>query len=184
MKLYLQILLLLFLVSCTANKNKAEAELDSTLTTMLKIDKTQLQIITPHIEIKEKKNGKYLKRPTERIKLIDVTVQTIQSMFPNAPYVEVPFMLKDSHTINKVLERGVSYKKEKAPKEVLTIGKRYNILIYANNYFGDLERGVINLFLVDNQKETIQLLNHYKYKHSPLETEKYKRKILKVLRSL
>jgi hypothetical protein len=184
MKLYLQAFLLLFLVSCTANKNVTKAELNSNLTETLKIDKTQLQVITPHIEIKEKKNDKYLKRPAERTKLTDVTVQTIQSMFPNAPYVEVPFMFKDSRTINKVLERGVSYKKEKAPKEVLTTGKRYSILIYANNYFGDLERGVINLFLVDNQKETLQLLNHYKYKHSPLETEKYKQNILKVLRSL
>lgn len=184
MKLYLQILLLVCLVSCSSNKNRVEAELNSNLTHTLKIDKTQLQIITPNIDIKEKKNGTYLKRPSERIKLRTLTLQTIQSMFPNAPSVEVLFMYKDSYTINKVLEREVSYEKRKAPKEVLTTGKRYSILVSTNNYFGDSERGVINLFLIDNQKETLQLLNHYEYKHSPLQTEKYKRKILKVLASL
>ncbi|WP_160131309.1 hypothetical protein [Kordia antarctica] len=182
MKLHIQLLLLLSLVGCSSTKNVTEVDLN--FTNNLKIDKNDLQIITPHIEIKEKRNGKFLATPVERKKLRNVILQTTKSMFPNAPYVEVMFMYRDAYTINLVLEREVSYKKRKAPKEVLTTGKRYSILISTNNYFGELERGVINLFLIDNEKETLQLLKHYQYKHSPLQTEKFKRKILKVLQKL
>ncbi|MCH2195408.1 hypothetical protein [Kordia sp.] len=182
MKILLKLLFVICLVSCVSTKN--DIVVNPSLTKNLKIAKSDLQIITPDIELSEKKNSKFLKHPAKREELRKLVLQTIQSKFPDAPYVEVPFLYKGSYTINSVLETELNYKTKKAPAEILTTGKRYSILISTNCYFGDVERGVINLVLIDNQKKTRKTLEHYRYKHSPLETEKFKRKILKVLDQL
>ncbi len=184
MKSYLQFLFLICLISCATNQKMAEAELDPNFTKTLKIDKTQLQIITPKTELSEKKNGKFFKHPMKREELRNVMLETTKSIFPSLPYVEVPFMYQDAYTINKALEIELTFKKIKAPEEILTKGKRYSILVCTNGYFGDIERGVIYVVLIDNKLKTRQILEHFEYKHSPLQTEKFKRKILKVLESL
>ncbi|MGH1383845.1 hypothetical protein [Kordia sp.] len=181
-KTTIKLLLVLCLVSCATTKN--EVVEDPNLTKNLKIDKNDLQIITPNIELSEKKNGKFLKHPAKREELRKLVLQAIRIKFPDMPFVEVPFLYKGSYTINKALETELNFKKKKAPEEILTEGKRYSIYISTNGYFGDLERGVINLVLIDNKKKTRKTLEHYRYKHSPLETEKFKRKILKVLDKL
>lgn len=181
-KTTIKLLLVLCFVSCATTKN--EVAENPNFTKNLKIDKNNIQIITPNIELSEKKNGKFLKHPAKREELRKLVLQVIQSKFPNIPYVEVPFLYKGSYMINKALEVELNFKTKKAPAEILTAGKRYSIYISTNGYFGDLERGVINLVLIDNKKKTRKTLEHYRYKHSPLETDKFARKILKVLEKL
>ncbi|WP_298519975.1 hypothetical protein [uncultured Kordia sp.] len=182
MKITIKLLLILCFVSCATTKNEVAG--NPNLTKNLKIDKNDIQIITPNIELSEKKSGKFLKHPEKREELRKLALQAIRIKFPDQPYVEVPFLYKGSYTINKVLETELNYKKKKAPAEILTAGKRYSILISTNGYFGEIERGVVNLILIDNEKKTRKTLEHYRYKHSPLETEKFKREILKVLDKL
>ncbi|MFK7750704.1 MAG: hypothetical protein AB8B65_20095 [Kordia sp.] len=178
----IKLVCVLCLVSCATTKN--EVAENPNFTKNLKIDKSDLQILTPDIELSEKKNGKFLKHPAKREALRKLVLETIQTKFPDLPYVEVPFLYKGSYTINSALETELNFKKKKAPVEILTAGKRYSIYISTNGYFGDVERGVINLVLIDNEKKIRQIIEHYRYKHSPLETEKFKRKILNVLEKL
>ncbi len=182
MKLILKFLFAVCLISCATSKN--EVVEDPNFTKNLQIDKNDLQIITPNIELSEKKNGKFIKHPEKREELRKLVLQAIKTKFPEQPYVDVPFLYKGSYTINKALETELSFKKKKAPEQILTAGKRYSIYISTNGYFGDIKRGVINLVLIDNEKKTRKTLEHYRYKYSPLEIEKFISEILKVLDKL
>lgn len=182
MKLMLQLLLIMCVIGCTTTKNTVEENPNFTKT--LKIDKNDLQILTPKTELTEKKNNQFLPRPQKREELRKIMLSTIQSKFPNLSYVAVPFLYKDSYAVNSVLESELNFKTKKAPSEIVTQGKRYSILLCTNGYYGDIERGVLYLVLIDNKRKTRKTLKHVEYKHSPLETEKFKRKILKILEEL
>lgn len=182
MKIFIKLLFVLCLISCATSKSDVPE--DPNFTKNLKIDKNDLQIITPKTELSEKKNGKFIKHPKQREELRKVMLNAIRIKFPNIPYVEVPFMYKDAYPINKALETGLTFKKIKAPAEILTAGKRYSILLCTNGYYGDIERGVMYVILVDNKNKTRQIIEHSQYKHSPLEIEKFVRKALKVLDKL
>ncbi|PTX59041.1 hypothetical protein C8N46_111110 [Kordia periserrulae] len=173
--------LLILLVSCAAPK---EVSANKNVTKNLQIPLKDIQIITPKTELKEKRKGQFIKHPQKRESLRKVMLTTIQQKFPDMPYVEVPFMFLDSYTINRKLETGLTFKAIEAPKEIITEGKPYSIFLCTNGYFGDLESGVLYVVLIDNINKTRKVIEHYEYKHSPLKTEKFTKKILKVLDKL
>ncbi|WP_179353878.1 hypothetical protein [Winogradskyella vidalii] len=178
-KITLLLLTFILLVSCSTKKNTLKLN-----NKHFSINKDSLSIITPYIEIKEKSNYSYIEHPYQRKNLTAFTIQTLMSEFPNAEYIEIPFLFKDYGTINSSLERGVSYKAEKAPIELLTNKYKNSIFVSINGYFGDINRGFMSLFVIDNKNKKWKMIKSYEYDNSPLEIEKLKEIILKSLEKL
>ena len=181
MKKLLTFFTILFLMACSSKKNPAKS---SNLNDNFHINTNSISIITPYIEIKEKSNLSFINHPNKRKSLTDFTIQVLQSEYPNSKYIEVPFLFKDYKTINSSLERKISSKVEIAPIELLTNKSENSIFISVNGYFGDINRGVMMLYIIDNKNRTWKMIERYVYNNSPLETEKAKRRILKSLEKL
>jgi hypothetical protein len=176
------ILLLIFiLVACSTKKNTLES---SNKNENFIINKDSVSIITPYIEIKEKSNFSFIEHPDKRESLTKFTIETLTAEYPNAEYIEVPFLFKDYRTINSSLERGISYKSENVPAELLTDKHKNSIFISINGYFGDINRGVMMLYVIDNKNKKWKMIERFVYDNSPLETDKTKKRILKSLEKL
>ncbi len=176
------ILILTFiLVACSTKKNTLES---NNKNGNFVINKDSVSIITPYIEIKERSNFSFIEHPDKRKNLTDFTIQTLESEYPNAEYIEIPFLFKDYRTINSSLERGISYKTENAPTELLTDKYENSIFISINGYSGDINRGVMMLYVIDNKNKKWKMIERYVYDNSPLETDKTKKRILKSLEKL
>lgn len=183
MKKIVIFLFTIILGSCSSNQKIAESNGKNRKGNFI-IDKDSVSIITPYIEIKEKSNYSFILRPDKREMLTSFTIETLKSNYPNAEYIEIPFLFEDYWTINSSLERGISYKSEVVPIELLTDKYENSIFISINGYFGDLNRGVMMLYVIDNKNKRWKMIERYKYDNSPLEIEKMKERILKSLEKL
>lgn len=181
MKKTILLLFTIFLVACSSTKNKPKSNNQIGNFT---IDKDHVSIITPYIEIKEKSNSSFINHPDKRKALLDFTIKTLQSQYPNANYVEVPFLFKDYRTINSKIEGRAAITGKDVPKELLTDKNKHAIFISINGYFGDLNRGVMMLYIIDNITERWIMIDRTIYNNSPLETKRMKKRILKSLEKL
>lgn len=176
------LLFIILLVSCSANKNMAESNINQMYD--FTINSKDVSIITPYIEIKEKSNRFFLNRPDDRKMLTDFTIEILKSKYPNFKYVEIPFLFKDYGTINSALERRISYSPEAVPNELVINNNGKSIFISINGYFGDVNRGVMSLYVIDNKNKMWKMIERYRYNYSPLETKMMKKRILRALKKL
>lgn len=144
-----------------------------------------IHIITPEIEVKEKAGNSFINHPKKREFLREFTIQVIESELINASYIKVPFMFEDYRTINRVIEGRLNSENTiKAPKEIIIKNKRYTIFPLVFGYYGDLNRGRVSLYLIDNKDELCQLIYQRDFNHSPLNTERIKTFLLRGLKKI
>ncbi|WP_405352054.1 hypothetical protein [Nonlabens sp. Asnod3-H03] len=181
MKKALSIFTFLILISCSSSKSTVESISD---TGNYKIDEDNVSIITPYIEIKEKSNLSFINHPDKRKALTEFTVDLLKSQYPNAEYVEIPFLFGDYGTINSKIEGRASLNEKNVPNELVSDKNKNSIFISINGYFGDLNRGVMMLYIIDNQDKKWKMIERYQYTNSPLETNKMEKRILKALEKI
>jgi hypothetical protein len=150
-----------------------------------KIPLDSIHIITPEIEVKEKLGNSFINHPSKRDSLREFTIQAIESELINASYIKVPFMFQNYRTINKIIEVRLNTEKTiKAPKEIIIKSERYTIFPLVFGYYGDLNRGSVALYLIDNKDELCQLIYRRNFNYSPLNTKRVRILLLRGLKKL
>jgi hypothetical protein len=181
MKKTLSILTILILMSCSSSKTTALSTIEIG---NYKVDNKDVSIITPYIELKEKSNWSYINHPDKRKELTEFTVSVLKSQYPNATYVEIPFLYGDYGTINSKIEgQGSSYERN-VPDELVTDKSKNSIFILIHGYFGDLNSGVMMLYVIDNHTKKWKMIKRYRYNYSPLVTDKMEKRILRALEKI
>jgi hypothetical protein len=181
MKKVLSIFMFLVLISCSSSKPTVEptSEIGN-----YEIDNNDVSIITPYIEIKEKSNLSFINHPDKRKALTEFTVDLLKSQYPNAEYVEIPFLLGDYITINSKIEGRASLTEKNVPNELVSDSNKNSVFISINGYFGDLNRGVLMLYVIDNQNKKWKMIDRIQYNISPLDTKRMEKRILKSIEKI
>lgn len=168
----------LFLAACSAQKSSVDPqnEIGS-----YKIDKDNVSIITPYIELKLKSNQLYIEQEDKRESLINFIIDFLKSQYPNADYVEIPLMFQDYRSVSSEMDRKMSYLEEDMPTELITDKNKNSIFISMNSYYGDLERVVMILHVIDNESKKWKTIERYIHDFSPLDKKKMEKSIVKIL---
>jgi hypothetical protein len=181
MKKALSIFIFLVLISCSSSKQTVEStsEIGN-----YKIDNNDVSVITPYIEIKEKSNLSFINHPDKRKMLTEFTVDLLKSQYPDAKYVEIPFLFGDYKTINSKIEGRASSSEKNVPNELVWENNKNSIFVSINGYFGDLNQGVMMLYIIDNQNKKWKMIDRIQYNISPLDTKRMEKRILKSLEKI
>jgi len=175
---------LIFMVSCSTNQTNVASNTKQNSRGSFEINKDSLNLITPYIEIKEKSNDLFILHPDKRKKLTNFILEVLKSEYPKSEYNEISFLSKDYRTINSVLERDSNFKSQPAPKELVIDNNNNSIFISTNGYFGNINRGVMKLYVIDNKNGMWKLVDKIEYNNSPLHFKKIKEIILKSLEKI
>ncbi len=181
--------LLLILNSCSSTKNKALPEDVAKIRSerFQKLPKDSIDIVTPYIEVYLTDKSTQLEKQNS---ILQFTAGLLITELPNAEYHELPIMYEGYFAVNSVLEN-LTYRQWKypdwvfkAPNEILTVGKKYSLLITMLVRDGSMDNGGIQGILINNQEKTIYTVERYGIVNNSTKPDKIKKGILTVMSKL